>query len=240
MNCYIIYIIRYIKYFFIIISFFFYSERVNSHPEDYKNYKVIEMDVLKDGKIIGFSNYFFKYENQVLEIKNETKFDVQLLGLEVFSIKSKGIEKYFKNKLISFESQTKQNDKRKFVYLELSNDKNQFKINGSSFKGNASITNIVGNWWNHDILNADSQISPVSGSIKNQEVKFLGEEYINIKNKKYKSDHYKILSKDPNTPVDKKLNFDIWYSEEENLILKVSYNRFGQWEYVIKDYEMNY
>ena len=64
-----------------------------------KNYKVIEMDVFRDGKAIGFSNYFFKYENQILEVKNETKFDVQLLGVKIFSIRSKGVEKYFNNKL---------------------------------------------------------------------------------------------------------------------------------------------
>ncbi len=66
------------------------------------------MDVFRDGKAIGFSNYFFNYENQFLEVKNETKFDVQLLGVKIFSIRSKGIEKYFKNKLISFKSETQQ------------------------------------------------------------------------------------------------------------------------------------
>ena len=39
---------------------------------------------------------------------------------------------------------------------------------------------------------------------------------------------------------EKKLNFDIWYSKKENLILKVSYNRLGQWEYVIKKYVIDY
>ena len=240
MNYYIIYSIRYIKYFFIILVLFFYTEKGNSHPQDYKNYKVIEMDVFRDGKAIGFSNYFFNYENQFLEVKNETKFDVQLLGVKIFSIRSKGIEKYFKNKLISFKSETNQNDKKKFVNLEVTDKKDGFKINGSSYKGKAEISSIVGNWWNHDILEADTQISPLSGSIKNQVVKFIGEKNININNKIYKSEHYKILSKNPNTPEEKKLNFDIWYSKKENLILKVSYNRLGQWEYVIKKYVIDY
>ena len=52
MNYYIIYSIRYIKYFFIILFLFFYTEKGNSHPQDYKNYKVIEMDVFRDGKAI--------------------------------------------------------------------------------------------------------------------------------------------------------------------------------------------
>ena len=63
---------------------------------------------------------------------------------------------------------------------------------------------------------------------------------ININNKIFKAEHYKILSKNPNIPEEKKLNFDIWYSKKENLILKVSYNRLGQWEYVIKKYVIDY
>tara|TARA_B100000513_G_scaffold163892_1_gene80350 strand:- start:1137 stop:1733 length:597 start_codon:yes stop_codon:yes gene_type:complete len=198
------------------------------------------MDVFRDGKAIGFSNYFFNYENQFLEVKNETKFDVQLLGVKIFSIRSKGVEKYFKNKLISFKSETQQNDKKKYVNLEVTDKKDEFKINGSSYKGKAEISSIVGNWWNHDILEANTQISPLSGSIKDQVVKFIGEKNININNKIYKSKHYKILSKNPNIPEEKKLNFDIWYSKKENLILKVSYNRLGQWEYIIKKYVIDY
>ena len=36
------------------------------------------------------------------------------------------------------------------------------------------LKNVIGNWWNHDILRTDSQISPLSGSIKTQVVKFIG------------------------------------------------------------------
>ena len=28
--------------------------------------------------------------------------------------------------------------------------------------------NVIGNWWNHKLLQAESQISPISGSIKEQ------------------------------------------------------------------------
>ena len=34
-------------------------------------------------------------------------------------------------------------------------------------------TNIIGNWWNHKILESETQISPLSGSIKDQVVTFL-------------------------------------------------------------------
>ena len=239
MNFYIIYFNRYIKFFLILLILLIYPIYSISHPQDYKNFKKIEMEVLRDGKVIGFSNYKFKYKDDFLEVKNNTNFKVELLGVNLFAINSKGVEKYYKNILISFSSETFQNKKRKFVDLNLTENKKEFKIIGSSYKGSGSINSIIGNWWNHDILESDNQISPLSGSIKQQVVTFIGKENIIINNKNYPSERYKLLSKDPNTPEDKKLNFDVWYSKEENLILRIAYNKMGYWEYNVISFEKN-
>ena len=45
------------------------------------------------------------------------------------------------------------------------------------------------------------------------------------------------MSKNNNMPEDKKLNFEIWYNKKNNLIMKVSYSRMGNWEYVLKKFE---
>ena len=111
-------------------------------------------------------------------------------------------------------------------------------IDGSSFKGEVSIDAIVGNWWNHKILEAEKQISPVSGSIKEQEVTYIGKENVNIYDKNYLLDHYKLVSK-KNLPEDKKLDFDIWLNPENNLIFKILYNKKGRWEYRLKSFEIN-
>ena len=239
MNCYTIYLNRHIKFFFIFFSLFLYSFNSNSHPQDYIKFKSVEMEVLRNGKVIGFSKYYFNYKDQFLEVKNETEFGVKLAGVKIFEIKSEGIERYDKNNLISYNSKTSQNDKRKFVNLELSENKKEFKIIGSSYVGNADLNNIIGNWWNHDILQVDSQISPLSGSIKKQVVKLVGKENIIVNNKKYLTERYKLISKDPNTPENKKLDFDIWYNNEENLIFKIAYSKMGYWEYIVVNFKKN-
>ena len=239
MNCYTIYLNRHIKFFFIFFSLFLYSFNSNSHPQDYIKFKSVEMEVLRNGKVIGFSKYYFNYKDQFLEVKNETEFGVKLAGVKIFEIKSEGIERYDKNNLISYNSKTSQNDKRKFVNLELSENKKEFKIIGSSYVGNADLNNVIGNWWNHDILQVDSQISPLSGSIKKQVVKLVGKENIIVNNKKYLTERYKLNSKDPNTPENKKLDFDIWYNNEENLIFKIAYSKMGYWEYIVVNFKKN-
>ncbi len=224
------------KYIFIIIIILFASKAF-SHTSHYEGLKKIEMDVVRNGEVIGYSNYFFENSEKKMTVKNYTKFKVELLGITVFSISSEAIEKYENDKLIYFKSNTFQNDKEKYVNLNYNKSSKKFIIDGTSYKGEASLDCIVGNWWNHKIIKANKQISPLSGSVKEQVVTFIGKETININNKKYLTDHFKIKSKDENLPDDKKLNFDIWYNPENNIIIKVSYSKMGNWEYRLKNFE---
>ena len=224
------------KYLFTIIIVFI-STKAFTHSSHYKGIKKIEMDVLRNGEVIGHSNYYFENENNIMTVKNYTKFKVELFGISVFSISGETIEKYKGDKLISFKSNTFQNDKEKYVKLKYDDSLKKFIINGSSYKGEASLDCIIGNWWNHKIFKASKQISPLSGSIKEQIITFIGKEKININNKEYLTEHFKLKSKDENLSEDKKLNFDIWYNPKNNLIIKVSYSKMGNWEYRLKNFE---
>ncbi len=208
-----------------------------SHTGHYKNLKMIEMDIYRNGKIIGYSKFFFRSYENLFEVINETHFEVKVAGIKLFSVKSISKEKYQNDQLIEFKSETMQNDKKKFVNLVYNRSKDVFIIDGSSFKGNADKENIVGNWWNHKILTSNSQISPLSGSIKKQEVLFISKETLNIDNKSFEVDHFKLKSTDENLEEDKKLNFDIWLDRKKNIIVKVEYNRLGKWQYILKNFE---
>ena len=148
-----------------------------------------------------------------------------------------GEEIYLNDRLISFQSKTLQNKKEKFVSLKLDNSNKKFNIKGSSYSGEASLKSIIGNWWSHKILQAESQISPISGSIKEQLVTFIGKENVAINGKEFETDHFKLTSKDMSLPEDKRLNFDIWLDKKTSVIVKVTYERMGSWEYRIKNIE---
>ncbi len=207
-----------------------------SFSEDIVNLNYIEMEVLRNGDVIGFSNYKFSKENSLLKVENETKFKVDVLGVNIFKIYSLGTEIYKNNDLVSFESETFQNKKVKYVNLKLSEDKTQYLINGSSYKGNATLDNVIGNWWNYKILQTDTQISPLSGSIKKQQVKYIGDEVLEILGRKINSNKFSLKSKNQNIAEDKKLDFIVWIDPNTNIILKVSYERMGSWEYKLKKF----
>lgn len=203
----------------------------------YSKFNKIEMEILKDGEVIGYNYYFFKKNNNETIVTNQIKFTVKLFGVKVFEIEGYGEEQYIKDKLISFNSKTRQNDKNKFVELKLNEQKNEFEIKGSSYSGKASTDNVIGNWWSHKILQTNSQISPISGSIKEQIVTFIGKEKLELYGKTYDVEHFKLTSKDMSIPKDKRLNFDIWFDSKNALILKVTYSRLGNWEYRVKNFE---
>jgi len=208
-----------------------------AHMAHYNKFNKIEMEILKDGKIIGYNYYFFTKDKNETIVTNQIKFEVKLFGATVFKIEGYGEEKYIKDKLISFNSKTQQNKKEKFVNLKFNEQTNEFDIQGSSYSGKASIDNVVGNWWSHKILQTTSQISPISGSIKEQIVTFVGKEKLDLYGKSYDVEHFKLTSKDMSISKDKRLNFDIWFDKKRALILKVAYSRLGNWEYRVKNYE---
>jgi len=214
-----------------------YSFNGAAHMDHYNKFNKIEMEILKDGDVIGYNYYFFKKDLDKTTVTNQYKFTVKLFGATIFEVEGYGEEKYIKDNLISFNSKTLQNKKNKYVELKLNQQTNEYDIKGSSYSGKASIDNIIGNWWNHKILQSNSQISPVSGSIKEQIVTFVGKEKIELYGKTYDVEHFKLTSKDMSLPKDKRLNFDIWFNKKNSLILKVSYSRMGNWEYRVKNFE---
>ena len=225
------------KILLILLTLILSTPNLIAHTSHYQDFQKIEMEILKDGEVIGYNYYFFDKKDNVTIIKNQIEFKVNLFGIEVFNLEGYGVEKYKDDKLISYESKTIQNSKEKFVNLTYNSEKNKFDINGSSYVGLAGSNNIIGNWWNHQILQADSQISPISGSIKEQIVTFLGREKIELYGNIIDVDHFKLTSKDITIPKDRRLDFDIWYDRKNAIIVKVAYSRMGNWEYRLKNYE---
>ena len=214
-----------------------YPFNSNAHMAHYNKFNKIEMEILRDGEVIGYNYYFFKKDEENTTVTNQLKFTVKLFGATIFEVESFGEEKYIEDKLISFNSKTRQNKKDKYVQLKLNENENAYEIKGSSYTGSASLENIIGNWWSHKILQTNSQISPISGSIKEQVVTFLRKETIQLYGKTYDVERFKLTSKDMSIPKDKRLNFDIWFDKKNALILKVAYSRMGNWEYRVKKFE---
>ena len=127
------------KFFINIILFLFISTNLNAHISHYKNLKKIEIEIFRNNELIGYNYYFFKTKENEVQVTNQIKFTIKLLGTTIFDVEGYGEEKYNNDKLISFISKTKQNKKEKFVNLILNTKDNNFMIKGSSYSGEADI-----------------------------------------------------------------------------------------------------
>ena len=215
-------------------SLFFYSF-VSSHVDHYKNLKYLEYELFLNNEPIGFHMFEFSKKGDFLHVNTEGQFKVSKLGLDLMKYKTNTEEIYKNGQLFVFKSKTSQNDKKKYVNLKLNENENIFEIDGSSFKGKTDSSSIIGSWWNHDIIKNNKQISAVSGRVIAQKVRFLGKKKIKVDNNEYNSLHFHFFSDDNKPMKKKKINLNVWYDSETLIWLKMSYEKFGHWEYRLKN-----
>ena len=205
---------------------------VNAHVQHYKDLKRIEFDIYRNNKHIGEHIFSFAKSDEQISIESKINFIIKKFGVVLYKYHVKGKEVYKDGKLIKFNSRTDQNGKEKYVNLKLEND--EYIIDGSSFKGKAPANYLLGTWWNHSIVEAEAQISAVSGRIIKQKVTFLGKETIKIGNKNYKTLHFNFSSIDKKLKKNKKLNTDVWYEEKTLNWVKAAFKKKGNWEYRLR------
>ena len=205
---------------------------VNAHVQHYKDLKRIEFDIYRNNKHIGEHIFSFAKSNEQISIESKINFIIKKIGIVLYKYHVEGKEVYENGKLIKFNSRTDQNGKEKYVNLELEND--EFIIDGSSYKGKVPANYLLGTWWNHSIVEAEAQISAVSGRIIKQKVTYLGKETIKIGNKTYETLHFNFSSADKKLNKDKKLNTDVWYDETNLNWVKAAFKKKGSWEYKLR------
>ena len=225
-------IVKVLKFLTLILIFFTSPENIQAHSNHYKKLKSIKYEIFFNDKLVGNSFYTFDHKNNIFNVRNKTDFEVKLLGKNIFSFSGESTERFVDGKFDSFEYKSLQNKKKKFAKVFFDKNENNFKIFGSSFEGIIDKQIIIGDWWNHQILSSNKYISSISGSIYDQEVKFIEKEIFNINKKEVELQKFNIIT---SKSGEKKSDFFIWYDNDLNIIFKIQYNKFGLWEYRIKE-----
>ena len=207
-----------------------------SHIKHYANFNYLEYELFRNNKSIGYHKYDFIRNGETLKVKSEVKFKIRKFGVDLYKYYAESEELYKEDKFFSFSSITNQNKKEKYVNISVDKDKDLI-VDGSSFKGKTSKENIIGTWWNHEIVKAKAQISAISGRVIEQEVKFIGKEKIIIGDRTFDTLRINFKSSNKDLPEKKKLNTDIWYDEKTLLWVKAAFDKTGYWEYRIKTYK---
>ena len=211
----------------------FFTVHSLAHVKHYKKVKHLKYSIFLNNELIGYHTFDFSEKNEKFIVNGAGSFKVSKLGINLMKYKSISQAIYKENQLIKFNSRTTQNDKKKYVKIELK--ENTLNIEGSSFKGETDTNSIISSWWNHEIVTKNKQISSVSGRIIDQKVKFLGKKKITVNNKVFETLNFHIFSNNSKAMKDKKLNIKIWYDADTLLWVKASYEKLGKWEYRISE-----
>jgi len=217
-----------------IIIFIVFSSKAIAHLDHYKDINLLEYELFRNDKSIGYHNYVFERNEDILYVESDINFKITKLGIDIYKYLGQTKEQYKGNQLIKFSSNTNQNKKIKNTEINLDKEKNHLVISGSQNQLISPKEYPVGTWWNHEIAQAKAQISAVSGRIIDQKTVFIGKEKIALYGKNYNALRFNFTSTDSSLPENKKLNIDVWYQEETNVWLKAAFNKKGYWEYRLK------
>ena len=217
-----------------IIIFIVFSSKAIAHLDHYKDINLLEYELFRNDKSIGYHNYVFEKNEDILYVESDINFKITKLGIDIYKYLGQTKEQYKGNQLIKFSSNTNQNKKIKNTKINLDKKKNHLVISGSQNQLISPKEYPVGTWWNHEIVQAKAQISAVSGRIIDQKTVFIGKEKIALYGKNYNALRFNFTSTDSSLPENKKLNIDVWYEEETNVWLKAAFNKKGYWEYRLK------
>ena len=219
-----------------IILFIAFTTQTFSHVGHLENTNVLEYELFRNNKLIGYHNYKFEKKGENTIVKSIIEFKIKKLGVDLYKYEATSVEKYKRDQLVNFSSKTNQNKKIKNTEINFNEKENYLIISGSENQLTSPKEYPVGTWWNHEIVQAKAQISAISGRIIEQKVTFLGKEKITLYGKTFEALHFNFVSSDENLPDNKKLNTDVWYDEKTKLWLKAAFNKTGYWEYRLKNY----
>jgi hypothetical protein len=218
-----------------IILFIVFTTETFSHVQHYQNTNLLEYELFRNNKSIGYHNYSFERKNDYVKVKSVIKFKITKLGVDLYKYDAISEEEYKNNQLIKFSSKTNQNKKIKNTIINYDEIKKELIITGSENQLSSPKEYPVGTWWNHEIVQSKAQISGISGRIIMQKVTFLGKEKLNLYGKKYDALRFNFSSSDKNLADNKKLNTDVWYDEKTKIWLKAAFDKTGHWEYRLKN-----
>ena len=103
------------KKFIVILFLILFSSISKANMAHYSKYNKIEMEIFRNGELIGYNYYFFTKKGDETIVTNQINFSVKLLGTTIFQVEGYGEEKYLNDQLISYVSKTLQNNKKKFI-----------------------------------------------------------------------------------------------------------------------------
>ncbi|MFM7673360.1 MAG: DUF6134 family protein [Candidatus Fonsibacter sp.] len=217
------------RYIFALILFLF-AEKTFAHVEHYKNFKLVEFDIYRNNELVGHHKVKVNIKDKsTKEVITDIAINIKLLGINIYSYKSDGIEIYKNNELIEFKSKTKDGSYNDFCNIK-QQSKGKYSFNGltedKKYIFDLDKSFYLGTWWNHDSLLNNNFILGQSCRNTQTKITFLKKEKLKISDKEQVVQFFNITGDN--------LNVNVGYTENDLRWVAMDFSLKGEWNYKLK------
>jgi len=207
-----------------------FAKKTFAHVEHYKNFKLVEFDIYRNNELVGHHKVKVNIQDKsTKEIITDIVINIKLLGINVYSYKSDGIEIYKNNELIEFKSKTKDGSNNDFCNIK-QQSKGKYSFNGltedKKYIFDLDKSFYLGTWWNHDSLLNNNFILGQSCRNTQTKITFLKKEKLKINDTEQIVQFFNILGDN--------LNVNVGYTEKDLRWVAMDFSLKGEWNYKLK------
>mgnify|MGYP001393961778 CR=1 FL=1 len=197
----------------IFLSFFSFSALSISIPKDNK----VTFDVIRKNKVIGSIITTFDQNEDILSIKTEVEIEVKVLFVSAYKFSQISNETWINGEFVKFDGYTDFEDEREY-YVKGEDKEDNFFASGMDGELILDKDILPLNYWNKDILKEDEVFDTQKGIVRKITVKRLGNEIIEIDDKKIEVEKYTLDA--TNNPKDKGPfpQYTLWYEINGDLV----------------------
>jgi hypothetical protein len=219
------------RYLIFFISFILLPTIADSHIQHYKNLQRVEFDIYRNNDLVGYHKINIKKKgDNTKDVITDILIEVKILGIEVHTYKSYGVETYKGEELIEFKSKTQDGSDNDYCNIKkISDGKYSFDGMTENKKYVYELTNkfYPALWWNHESLLNNNYVLGQGCRNLNTQIIFLKKETKKINEKNELVNFYNIKGDN--------LDIIIGYTEKDLKWVDMKFTLKGDWEYKLKN-----
>jgi hypothetical protein len=181
--------------------------------------------VYLDDREIGFHHFTLTRDGTDAELLSHARFDVTFLGIPLYRYRHENTEVWRSDCLQSIVSTTDENGAH--YRLLGTADGAAFRVNTET--GDSTLPACISSfaYWNKAFLDQDRLLHPQTGEFLDIEVRYLGEQTIEVRGHPTAAHHYRLSTDET--------GIDLWYSQEDRwLALSSTIRGDRQLRYIIE------
>ena len=183
-------------------------------------------DIIRKNKVIGSASTIFEKENENIIVTTIVDIKVKLLFISAYTFYQKSVETWSKGEFIKFEGYTNFEDDREY-FIEGKDEKNNFIATGMDGKLKLNKNILPSNYWNMAVLKEKEMFDIQKGILREIEVKYLGEEILNINENSIETEKYSLKANKNPKDLGPFPQYTLWYAKKNGELIKF---KFKNWK----------